>query len=86
MRVDVCDFRTLVGAIPLCHNAMFASRHAYEVVGLYDLSYKIVADAHWVHRAIRAGMRFTPLNARWYIFTPAVFPQIQNRFFQRAIA
>ena len=58
MRVDVCDFRTLVGAIPFCHNAMFASRHAYEVVGLYDLSYKIVADAHWVHRAIRAGMRF----------------------------
>lgn len=46
----------LVSGIPFGHNAMFATREAYEKVGLYDTSYRIVADANWVHRAIRAGL------------------------------
>lgn len=46
----------LVSGIPFGHNAMFATRKAYERVGLYDTSYRITADANWVHRAIRAGM------------------------------
>lgn len=65
LRADVCDCRTLVGNVPFCHNAMFASREAYDAVGLYDLSYRVAADAQWMHRAVRAGMRFhiieTPL-------------------------
>ncbi len=43
----------LLSGIPFGHNAMFASREAYEAVGLYDLGYRICADAEWVHRAIR---------------------------------
>jgi glycosyltransferase involved in cell wall biosynthesis/acetyltransferase-like isoleucine patch superfamily enzyme len=46
----------LVSGIPFGHNAMFASKKAYEKVGIYDTSYRITADANWVHRAIRAGM------------------------------
>ena len=47
---------SLVSGIPFGHNAMFASAHAYERVGLYDASYRIAADAQWVHRAIEANL------------------------------
>ncbi|WP_162943938.1 MULTISPECIES: glycosyltransferase family 2 protein [unclassified Rhizobium] len=43
----------LISGIPFGHNAMFASREAYQAVGLYDLTYRICADAEWVHRAIK---------------------------------
>lgn len=56
--VDPCTPQALVGNVPFCHNAMFASRSAYGVVGSYDVTYKVAADAQWMHRAIRAGMRF----------------------------
>ena len=62
LRVDRCALCTLASHIPFCHNAMFASRHSYEVVGLYDLSYRVSADAQWIHRAIRAGMRFQTIE------------------------
>jgi glycosyltransferase involved in cell wall biosynthesis len=46
----------LLSGIPFCHNAMFATRNAYGLVGYYDQQhYQICADADWVHRAIRAG-------------------------------
>jgi glycosyltransferase involved in cell wall biosynthesis len=45
----------LVSGIPFCHNAMFVTPQTYAKVGLYDLKYRICADAHWVHRAVRAG-------------------------------
>ncbi|RQQ15851.1 glycosyltransferase [Burkholderia stagnalis] len=45
----------LVSGVPFCHNAMFATPDAYRRVGLYDTSYRMCADAKWVHRAIRAG-------------------------------
>lgn len=44
----------LISGIPFGHNAMFASHDAYKTVGLYDLSYRICADAEWVHRAIKS--------------------------------
>ncbi|WP_341679174.1 glycosyltransferase family 2 protein [Niveibacterium sp. SC-1] len=49
----------LLSGIPFCHNAMFATRQTYLAVGQYDTSYKICADAHWVHRAIRSGRTCT---------------------------
>lgn len=70
MIVDKCDFRTLTGNIPFCHNAMFASRQAYELVGLYDISYRVAADAQWIHRAIRAGMRFQTIEMPLVRFYP----------------
>ncbi|HSD39902.1 MAG TPA: glycosyltransferase family 2 protein [Rhodocyclaceae bacterium] len=51
------DEGALLSGIPFCHNAMFVTPEAYDKVGLYDLTYKICADAQWVHRAIRAGCK-----------------------------
>jgi glycosyltransferase involved in cell wall biosynthesis len=45
----------LVSGIPFCHNAMFVTQQAYAKVGAYDQKYRICADAHWVHRAVRAA-------------------------------
>ncbi|CAN5375890.1 hypothetical protein BH10PSE1_BH10PSE1_11150 [soil metagenome] len=52
----------LVSGIPFCHNAMFVAREAYDQIGLYDTSYKLCADAQWVHRAIRTGLRCARLD------------------------
>lgn len=46
----------LVSGIPFGHNAMFATPAAYTRVGPYDLKYRICADSHWVHRAVRLGL------------------------------
>lgn len=46
----------LASGIPFCHNALYVRRDAYTRVGPYDTSYRICADAHWVHRAIRAQL------------------------------
>jgi hypothetical protein len=47
---------TLVSGIPFGHNAMFVRRDAYARIGLYDTSYRLCADAHWVHRAVKAEL------------------------------
>lgn len=52
----------LLTGIPFCHNAMFATRRAYDVVGGYDVKYRLAADAHWTHRAIRAGLACTRID------------------------
>jgi len=52
----------LVSGIPFSHNAMFASAELYRQIGPYDLRYRICADAHWVHRAIRARTPFKRLR------------------------
>jgi len=56
LRVDE-DYNAgaLVSGVPFCHNAMFATPEAYRLVGPYDTSYRMCADAKWVHGAIRAG-------------------------------
>ncbi|MEM1365040.1 MAG: glycosyltransferase [Pseudomonadota bacterium] len=50
-------YGSLISGIPFCHNAMFATKEAYEEIGEYDISFKLVADANWCHRAILAGKR-----------------------------
>jgi len=62
-KVDPCDFGALLSGIPFCHNAMYASREAYDQVGPYDVSFRLAGDAHWVHRAIRKGLSFHILDA-----------------------
>lgn len=52
----------LISGIPFGHNAMFATKNAYERVGLYDTTYRITADANWVHRAIRANLTCSKVN------------------------
>ncbi len=53
----------LVSGIPFNHNAMFATPGAYAKVGPYDLDFRLGADAHWVHRAIKSGLSCTRINA-----------------------
>src|SRR5690606_10426162 len=53
----------LVSGIPFNHNAMYVTREAYAKIGPYDLNFRLGADAHWVHRAIKSGLSFTRINA-----------------------
>lgn len=40
-----------------CHNAIYATRRAYELSGPYDSSYKIAADFRWIMSCLDAGVR-----------------------------
>ncbi|OSI78128.1 hypothetical protein BSZ21_02580 [Bradyrhizobium canariense] len=40
-----------------CHNAIYATRRAYELSGPYDASYKIAADFKWIMSCLDAGIR-----------------------------
>jgi glycosyltransferase involved in cell wall biosynthesis len=40
-----------------CHNAIYATRAAYEASGPYDASYKIAADFRWIMSCLDAGAR-----------------------------
>jgi glycosyltransferase involved in cell wall biosynthesis len=42
-----------------CHNAIYASKIAYEKSGPYDGSYKIAADFKWIMTCLDAGAIFT---------------------------
>jgi len=42
----------------VCHNAVYASREAYEAAGLYDASYKIAGDFDWIMRLVDAAVVF----------------------------
>lgn len=53
----------LVSGIPFNHNAMYVTQEAYAKIGPYDLNFRLGADAHWVHRAIKSGLSFTRINA-----------------------
>lgn len=42
----------------VCHNAIYATRKAYEIAGPYDTSFSIAADFKWVMRCLDVGARF----------------------------
>jgi glycosyltransferase involved in cell wall biosynthesis len=62
---------SLLSGIPFCHNAMFATKSAYEDVGLYDETYSLCADANWVHRAIKGNIRCLQLDSILVYFSLA---------------
>ena len=41
-----------------CHNAIYATKSAYEHSGPYDASYKIAGDFKWIMTCLDAGLRF----------------------------
>ncbi len=41
-----------------CHNAIYATRAAYERSGPYDPSYRIAADFKWIMACLESGARF----------------------------
>jgi glycosyltransferase involved in cell wall biosynthesis len=46
----------------LCHQAMLVDRSAYDLVGMFDTSFKYAADHDWTARAQRSGVRFIRAN------------------------
>lgn len=42
----------------VCHNAVYATRKAYEISGPYDTGFAIAADFKWVMRCLDVGARF----------------------------
>lgn len=42
-------------SIPLCHQAAFIQKSCFEKLGLYQLSYKILADQEWFVRYFKLG-------------------------------
>jgi glycosyltransferase involved in cell wall biosynthesis len=42
----------------VCHNAIYARRRVYEVVGVYNESYKIAGDFEWLMRCFESNVNF----------------------------
>ncbi len=51
-----------LGHLNICHNTFLVSREAYDKVGLYDESYRIVSDAIWIRSAYAHDVSFAVLN------------------------
>lgn len=50
------------------HPAMFATKKAYDRIGLYDTRYKVSADYDWVLRAVKAELKFEHLPKAATVF------------------
>lgn len=42
----------------ICHNAVYATKRAYEVTGLYNETYQIASDTEWIMKVFNAGTKF----------------------------
>ncbi len=49
--------------IGFLHPGCFATRKAYDLVGLFDLKYRLAMDCDWIFRCYRAGVSFQKLSA-----------------------
>jgi glycosyltransferase involved in cell wall biosynthesis len=49
--------------IGFLHPGCFATRKAYDLVGLFDLKYRLAMDCDWIFRAYRAGVVFKKIEA-----------------------
>jgi glycosyltransferase involved in cell wall biosynthesis len=49
--------------IGFLHPGCFATRKAYDLVGLFDLKYRLAMDCDWIFRAYRAGVSFQKVDA-----------------------
>jgi glycosyltransferase involved in cell wall biosynthesis len=49
--------------IGFLHPGCFATRKAYDLVGLFDLKYRLAMDCDWIFRAYRAGVSFQKVAA-----------------------
>ncbi|HEV7405087.1 MAG TPA: glycosyltransferase family 2 protein [Chthoniobacteraceae bacterium] len=55
-----------VTAGPLIPNARFISKRLYQLVGLYNLKYRVAADREFLFRALMAGPRATEIEQVLY--------------------
>lgn len=42
----------------ICHQAILARKSIFDVIGNFDISFRLVADRDWVFRAIKAGFKY----------------------------
>jgi len=42
----------------ICHQAVLTRRRVFDVVGIFDMSFRLVADRDWVFRVVKAGFRY----------------------------
>lgn len=59
----------LLGHMNICHNTFLASRAAYDRIGPYDETFRIVSDAVWMRAAWSAGATFAHLAAPLFALT-----------------
>ncbi|MEN6583087.1 MAG: glycosyltransferase family 2 protein [Armatimonadota bacterium] len=52
----------LLYSMPICHQTAFSSRQLYDVVGLFNLKYRIMADWHWILRSIANGAQWQHID------------------------
>ncbi len=45
------------------HPCLFVNKKAYANIGEYSNDYKYAMDSHWVHRAIKYGVKFVKIDA-----------------------
>lgn len=45
------------------HTCLFIKKKAYTAIGEYSNEYKYAMDSHWVHRAIKHGLKFLKVDA-----------------------
>ncbi|WP_372529365.1 glycosyltransferase [Parvularcula marina] len=63
------DESLLIQGMPGGHETILAHRRCYEKIGVFDLSYRLAADYHWVTRAFLAGFKARPLNRNNLVMT-----------------
>lgn len=56
---DLAPGRTRPARMPMCHQSLFVSRKAYDEIGVYDASLKILADYDWILRALASRVTLT---------------------------
>lgn len=42
----------------ICHQAVLARRRVFDVVGAFDMSFRLVADRDWLFRVMKAGFNY----------------------------
>ena len=59
----------LLGHLNICHNTFLVNARAYDRIGPYEESQKIVSDAIWIRAAHMAGLRFAHLPEALFTLT-----------------
>lgn len=49
--------------MPMCHQSLFVTRDLYEQIGVYEASYRVLADYEWILRALSHGVAMTHVPA-----------------------
>jgi glycosyltransferase involved in cell wall biosynthesis len=55
---------SLSDRVGFLHPGCFATKKAYELVGLFNLKYRLAMDCDWIFRSYRAGVEFKKVDAK----------------------